>query len=589
MKLAFNHEYESIKSLATGGEVPKLAILTGINGSGKTHLLQAINSGAVQVVENNNVIQTDRIIYVPFGGLNVTGADSYSSQQAQSIAQQIWDQFSSYRQNFLLQNQNPYDKQLFINYIQAYKNPNDMNTVRIVMAVEHTLRKETKLNIQEITPQHFWKHLFDPNTATSTVDFFEQNFAKIFAEYQISLVKQRFYKYMRGRGYKNAPAVDSASLSSLEANKPWDFVNEVLRTANFDFEVLPPDFWDTEQFNYMIKLKKISTDAEVEFSKLSTGEQVLFALALVRYKAEKKLTNFPEIILLDEPDAPLHPKMTETLLDVLMEVFVEKYNTNIIMTTHSPATVALAPDGSIILVRNTIKPRVTILDPVLKNDALDSLSSGYVAVSTEENQARLTMEVNAVRKPVILTEGGTDKQLLELAWKKLNPGARIPFAVIPCGDAYQVKQKIDATTVEDIDDKAVFGLFDFDNAFNIFKGLKTHNFDTIKGTEKKCLYRVRKSSRNPVIGILLPVPNHRNDYASKSLKGESKLSIELLFEDSVLELTDNIKDVTIAGGTTIKQFQGDKVAFAEKTAPSLDSNAFRNFEPLFKFIVERIA
>jgi hypothetical protein len=55
---------------------------------------------------------------------------------------------------------------------------------------------------------------------------------------------------------------------------------------------------------------------------------------------------FPKLLLLDEPDAHLHPSMTVQFLDVISEVLVRKHGVRVIMTTHSPSTVALAPQGT---------------------------------------------------------------------------------------------------------------------------------------------------------------------------------------------------------------------------------------------------
>jgi AAA15 family ATPase/GTPase len=48
MKLIFQRPYKSIKSLPII-ELPDFVIITGVNGSGKTHLLQAISNSCVQI------------------------------------------------------------------------------------------------------------------------------------------------------------------------------------------------------------------------------------------------------------------------------------------------------------------------------------------------------------------------------------------------------------------------------------------------------------------------------------------------------------------------------------------------------------
>jgi len=51
-------------------------------------------------------------------------------------------------------------------------------------------------------------------------------------------------------------------------------------------------------------------------------------------------------LLLDEVDASLHPSMIKNLLDVIEKIFL-KNGCKVILATHSPTTVALAPEESI--------------------------------------------------------------------------------------------------------------------------------------------------------------------------------------------------------------------------------------------------
>ena len=55
-------------------KLPKFTVLTGLNGSGKSHLLEAISKG----VNSNVYIEGNRItktVYIPFNGLNPSIAE----------------------------------------------------------------------------------------------------------------------------------------------------------------------------------------------------------------------------------------------------------------------------------------------------------------------------------------------------------------------------------------------------------------------------------------------------------------------------------------------------------------------------------
>ena len=56
MQLTFDQPYLSIKSLPES-EIPAFCIITGPNGSGKTHLLKAIKAGKVKLVPRSTSIE----------------------------------------------------------------------------------------------------------------------------------------------------------------------------------------------------------------------------------------------------------------------------------------------------------------------------------------------------------------------------------------------------------------------------------------------------------------------------------------------------------------------------------------------------
>lgn len=85
---------------------------------------------------------------------------------------------------------------------------------------------------------------------------------------------------------------------------------------------------------------------------------------------------FPKVLLLDEPDAPLHPTMAKSFMDVVQDVLVKDRGVKVIMTTHSPSTVAFAPEGSIFTLERT--PRQ--LKPSTPEKAIGVLTEGFATV-----------------------------------------------------------------------------------------------------------------------------------------------------------------------------------------------------------------
>lgn len=157
---------------------------------------------------------------------------------------------------------------------------------------------------------------------------------------------------------------------------PWSVLNEVLQVAEFPYEVVSP--LDTPIAGvYELKLQSKLTGVQIPPGDLSSGEKMLFVLVLWLYNSQHH-GRFPKLLLLDEPDANLHPSMTRQFLNVVKEVLVDKYGVRVFMTTHSPSTVALAPEGSVFVMSRSA-PRIQKSRSVAETVGL--LTAGLVVVS----------------------------------------------------------------------------------------------------------------------------------------------------------------------------------------------------------------
>jgi hypothetical protein len=128
---------------------------------------------------------------------------------------------------------------------------------------------------------------------------------------------------------------------------------------------------------YELKFQDARTARPLNAVDLSSGEKVILQLALWLYTSQQ-YNRFPRLFLLDEPDSHLHPYLTRQFMDVMNEVLVEKYNARIILTTHSPSTVALAPEESIFEMWRDA-PRIR--RPKSRADTIGLLTAGLVIVS----------------------------------------------------------------------------------------------------------------------------------------------------------------------------------------------------------------
>jgi hypothetical protein len=123
---------------------------------------------------------------------------------------------------------------------------------------------------------------------------------------------------------------------------PWNVLNEILTVAEFPYRVEAP----TSSLLDIYHIQMNESGRMISPRDLSSGEKVILQLALWMYNSRHH-DRFPRLLLLDEPDAHLHPSMTRQFIDVIQEVLVNRYKVRVILTTHSPSTVALAPEGAV--------------------------------------------------------------------------------------------------------------------------------------------------------------------------------------------------------------------------------------------------
>jgi len=340
--------YKSIRSLSWNN-IPDLAVITGRNGSGKTQLLEVLayhltgthppdrNLG-VQVNVQGLQIDADEVGFVPSAGRFAGGGGA-------SIAQ-----MQGARQNLFQQVQNMHH---FIH------DPAQMTRARRVQKIlkGRDWQAATNHGMKSLDDDEFNALLVDVDVASSL--------ATIFLAHRIKLVEAL---------ERGTPGVDKNGKSLGPA--PWDVVNESLSVAGFPYAVINPMAVGLLD-HYELRLKDIATDNEIRPIDLSSGEQVLLQLTLWLFSSSKDGV-FPKLLLLDEPDAHLHPSMTVQFLDVVSEVLVRKHGVKVIMTTHSPSTVALAPEGAVF----QMERGGSRVQPVTNRaDAISVLTAGLVTVS----------------------------------------------------------------------------------------------------------------------------------------------------------------------------------------------------------------
>jgi hypothetical protein len=203
--------------------------------------------------------------------------------------------------------------------------------------------------------------------------------------------------------------------------------------------------------------------------------------------------------------------------------------------------------------------------------------------------------INAIgieKKPVFFTEGSVDPIIIKQAWYKLYDAdiPFIPFYAFSCSYLRQLMQ--DDRIHREMGNKPVFGLFDFDNAYNEWNGLKG---ETVCNEVSEGLCK-RINGRN-AYAFLMPVPPNdairrqviKNADTGTTFGSDSQCEIEHLFYGDPLTADFFTEEATPGGGIKIVIKVDDrKEQFAREIVPRLNKSYFEVFRPLFQRVTRII-
>jgi len=214
-------------------------------------------------------------------------------------------------------------------------------------------------------------------------DFFIAQFAIIFKNYHRIIEENNYNEYCKSKGLQ----VEKKILSKEEIIEkygvpPWELVNKIFEETNIPYKVNSPTGTRVDS-SFTFSLKDRNNNFEISSKDLSTGEKVLMSLALAIYNTGKNVGK-PELLLIDEPDAGLHPSMSRMMINILKKNIVEENNIPTIITTHSPTTV-IATEGISIY---QLERGNNIPQKIPAQTAVENLSSDipFLKISTEKRR-----------------------------------------------------------------------------------------------------------------------------------------------------------------------------------------------------------
>lgn len=382
MRLTYAAPYASIVEPVTDQELPDFLVVSGPNGSGKSNLLSAIHTNCLPVeglTEGDPGQQNPSVKLFSLAQLILTSSGAQSAANFRDRHIQLQQATAQAISNFT----NVPPRQQITDPIQLERAVQDMVVGSRQLTREALDRMTTDAGkpLIEFTLDDFRRCA---PAMIGVRDPFSLTLTEVFLTYHSRSVSNDFLQWRQTTKDQTdeTPLTDN-EFSDRYGPAPWDLLNETLRAMNLAYRVAAPQGVEPDAM-YEPRFVDDETGTSVTAEQLSSGEKTLMAIAMSLYTGSGRLevVEMPTVLLLDEADASLHPSMVKTLLQVLREIFVGRYGVKVIMTTHSPTTVALAPESSLYTMSRRGPDR---LRSASVDDALKSLTVGLpmLSVSTD--------------------------------------------------------------------------------------------------------------------------------------------------------------------------------------------------------------
>lgn len=513
ISLKLKSRYKSLQEGFEWNDIPCFAVITGVNGVGKTQLLEVIKGRSEKTDSRgrvNHIVReitssrgSERLIFsenISQQGLSLKGLIEYAKNGDQRLASlfNLNQQIDSYQQTINRlrhQQSSSADKIVRIkldNDIRTYetqiRNLQDQQLGICIYAYEEELKRiaqKLKKKVEELSEDEIRQNAIDNFESLTTIE-----------ELTSFLVGEN-QRYMK----RTTHLAEEHRFGDLELfvdqERPYQKINRLFRQYHFDyFNMLDPFPCDGKRNGEILFQGK---DGEiVDYYSLSRGEQAIVRFVIWSYGQDFR-GNRLNTMVLDEPDAHLHPSMCKMMVEILSELSVKKENggggIRIIITTHSPSTVAFTPEGSLfVMLRES--DNIRSVRPTTSEEAVEILSDGIFTFS--KAMSNFTLLSSSSKQNLVFVEGKTDVRHFTKAMQVLGYDLDVEF--FDMHDATTLSNFIKCTPARLFNKKSLIALFDCDNEGN--KGFKGNDC-SIAGV--KVVTSEQSEGKSFCIRILPPV------------------------------------------------------------------------------------
>ncbi|MFW0736244.1 AAA family ATPase [Flavobacterium sp. T12S277] len=435
---------EKYKSFDEGFETElegELIILSGINGSGKSQIMNIIH-GKKDNPNKGRKIEILKTTKIDGIDINYKMIEFKSFKDNINIPEVIKSSSSIINSNI---------DQAFQHYktsgleITNHNNSNFKDSCEQLIKLLGALYTPGKRDISE---DAFKMVMRDNKIVWKADDQFTDFIGHLFYTHAIEIAE----------GQKNAGKVDGPAFDPLTIGlAPWTELNQLFEILKLDYrfknnyEVKFAELTETPLLFQIDSNGKIIETESRPLKDLSDGEKTIISLCFT--SLQKNNLDEIKLLLLDEFDAVLNPSLIESFFIVIKKYYLDK-GVIVILTTHSPATIALAPENTSyyeVYKKNIYPNRIMPINKKEYSELKKINKQFYDKIDDQAGRIKeLEAYVESEKDILIITEGKTDWKYILKALEYFH--SKKEFLEISSDYFYRygtendVKEKICSTT-----------------------------------------------------------------------------------------------------------------------------------------------
>lgn len=425
MKIKILSPYKSLKDFEPI-DLPSFSVITGPNGSGKSQLIEAIQNGKVAVYDGARIIAHIKTISPPSHPLSTTywrdssskrraptpydgGLVAYYEYISKQIPDRVWEAPNSIRATGISKAEFLAQSEYTMNTIIDNTSLKDdlLNLVKSANSVHNNpvrtadnMAERAGIGIKSICQKYGSLFNIPPEDISiiylPLIDTFSMSLSNIFGKYGDLYIDNLLKKISDDPDVRDSYLNDN-DFYKLYGKEPWGVFNNIIESSGMPYRLDIKKPYDRSKFDF--KISRTIDGSDVGFDDLSSGEKLIFSLICSSFQTKNDIAVpvMPELALMDELDSPLHPRMVSYLINTIKSGFVDRLGMKCILVTHSPTTVALAPDNS------TFEMLSGKLRPISKQSAINNLIVGIP-----------TLDINPDSRKFVFVEDKSDVEIFEL-------------------------------------------------------------------------------------------------------------------------------------------------------------------------------